>query len=996
VALKFLVRRIDLDTLFDALAQEPLCLFGTEKHTRLDMIQTLFPDLPCAGTELACLQDLPARERTFCSACRRIDQTYKNYLNYFFTGQREKSTACRSLFISLFAGTADPVEEMTVRCSAQLKRAGLKDAPASDARLKALESVLQNAMMLLTDRLQASLPRESILAEISSNLPRSLAATIASYAVYLDGSSFKNEHKRQELQRQLDDLLLTIWRIRPEDAAWQTAITKGIAFFHSSNFQQACQCFEEAEQQLKAEDRRSNYQTAAYVDMLSYQAHMLMDGSCGEHSLSKAFQQLRTAFRTTGKNGEILPCPRRLYERAYFKLYHPDEWMRLSGENHLPDCAEDLEKSVDGGCTDALILLADLLITGRNGWEDRLDSAKGVQLLHQGASKTDITDKDRAKCERRLAEYYMKSNESGQADAYFEKAARLGSYEAIVHLRRQHFGPEARCETPLSPQSEGRLCLLNSSEANDLNAVFKASLDEQWQCISGDIHQLLLEQPALLEHAQIVLSFMADDEKNNLLSALRTISLLNGIAASQTAEVQNKLIDRIDILLTARDNGSKMLLDAAMSNLAQNVYFRVHLCDPDLMAADELLLRYPTFLPCIAPDGAIVEEKWKHQKKNERCMRRIVILGATRCAYAIVRRIIACTYLEDFPTQLTVIGSGAAHLAQRLREECPGLYSESSVPHITPVFFDCCEDAVPVLRSVTDEEERISTAVREANYLVVAGDDDLQNMSRAVQLRTSLFRLHLQSNRQPLIAVRYRDENTLWIASQVAVGSYNYTARENASSRYHWTENYDLKLFGSRAGFRCSSLLGNRLDQRAVSVHLSYYALSGDHPAVHSALGDYYRRSYNRDSSICMALGLTYHCFAMGVYHPTHEDYSWAAGDAILGNRYQQLVQTEETAEKAASVEHSRWTGWSLANGWTKPSDEELVSYIQRQSPRHYLEIAKLHPYITGYQQLPAEGRRINELLATYQFSRKELPDPRISDRELTQKIPVFLGSGDR
>ena len=131
----------------------------------------------------------------------------------------------------------------------------------------------------------------------------------------------------------------------------------------------------------------------------------------------------------------------------------------------------------------------------------------------------------------------------------------------------------------------------------------------------------------------------------------------------------------------------------------------------------------------------------------------------------------------------------------------------------------------------------------------------------------------------------------------------------------------------------------------------------------------------------------------MGIYHAFHEDYNWSAGDAVLGSRYQQLKQTEELREKAAAIEHARWNGWCLANGWIKPSDEELVSYLQRQSPKHYLEIAKLHPYIIGYQQLPAEGRRLNELLATYQFSPKLLPDPRISDRELTKKIPVLLGT---
>ena len=61
-------------------------------------------------------------------------------------------------------------------------------------------------------------------------------------------------------------------------------------------------------------------------------------------------------------------------------------------------------------------------------------------------------------------------------------------------------------------------------------------------------------------------------------------------------------------------------------------------------------------------------------------------------------------------------------------------------------------------------------------------------------------------------------------------------------------------------------------------------------------------------------------------------------------------------------------------------------------SPRHYLEIARLHPYITGYHQLLQESEKINDLRAAYQFQPRMLPDPRQSDRELTRLIPQFLG----
>lgn len=997
MALHSSIRTIDLDTLFDGLNQEPVRLLGGERTARIDIIRAFFPDMLCSGADTVfakggktadILAAIPAGQRTFCHVCQQVDIAFKNYLNYFFTAQREKSTACRSLFVSLFGSDADPVELMAQKCAAVLKREGLDVLPASDSRRSALLTAMEKAMDALMSRFPAfSVPREVILGELQENPAQGLARVIASYAVYLDPTGFKNDRKRHEMTGQIQSLLYDVWKLRPEDVAWQSSTADGIRAFHAGDYPHARAHFAEAERLLQEEDRRSNFQTAVYADLLSYQAHMLMDGSAGERSLDQAYQLIRKACRVTNLNGGAVHCPRRWYESAFFQLFYPEEWAHLNQSGSQEDAAQMLERASAEGCVDAMALLAELCFTGAYGYEHLKNTARGVQLLEAGAAREDAYEQERARCELRLAQHYMQTQSGASADVCYEKAARLGSYDAVVHLREKHFSPTQSMDVQISASAVGRAAFFNTEDG--MNSILRASLPQAWETCCGSVCELLKRNPLLLQKEQLLFSFMAYDERKNLQDALQALKLLNSVAYAQTPECRDAFIDRIDLFVLLREETGRMMLDAAMNSLAPEVFFRVHLCDPDLMAANELLLHYPTFFPCFDAAGEIREEQWKHQKKNERCQRRIALLGTSGCAAAIVRQIAAATMLEDYPTQLAVIGPSAAWMHKRMQEECPGLFSTDAPHHITPRFFECDLATLPLNRTGEGAEADLHAFLYSANQLIVAGEDDMSNISLAVRLRTSLFRAHLQQGAQPMINVLYRDGATQWIASQIAVGAAN----ADTADRYHWTENYDLRLFGSSFAFRYEQLMNRALEKRALEIHKSYYGLNIDRTHERRALADYYRRSYNRDSSLCLALGMVYHCFGMGVYHTRLEDYADRAKDAVLGQRYDALMSADESLrERAAGIEHTRWMGWSLSRGWIKPDDAVLAAYIRMNSPRHYLEIARLHPYITGYHQLLQESEKINDLRAAYQFQPRMLPDPRQSDRELTRLIPQFLG----
>ena len=993
-------KQIHLDMLFEWLNQEPISLLGAAKYTRSDLIRLFFPDMPCAaaqegqkeGKADAIVNALPEESRTFCGACCRIDEVFKNYLNFFFTAQREKSTFCRSLFLSLFDGEADPLAFMADKAAKALRRAGLIDLPASDVRLRALTSLLESAMDTLCGQLpDCSLPQEIIRRDIHEALPMGLAKVIASYAVYLDVSTFKNDRKRMEMQKQLAELLMMIWKIQPEDIAWQANISAGIQAFRSGHYPQAQRLFEEARHQLDEEDRRSNYATASYADLLSYEAHMLLDGSAGERSFSKAYQLIQEACRVCALNGSAVSAPRRFYESAFYQLFHPSEWVQNGGADPQKGFLPALKRAVEEGCIDAIVLLADLYLSGANGCGHLKDPSRGVQLLERGAALPGASEQERAKCELRLAEHYLQTSAEQQAERYYEKAARLGSYRAVVHLREKRFAPEQTPDVIIPLQASGKACLIHArKDCADRSSILSASLDDSWTQQRGDVCQLLLQRPQLLQAGQLLFVFLSDDEQANLQGALELLKLLNSTAYHQQEDARLALISRVDVLVLVKEDASRMMLDAAMNHLIKDVYFRVHLFDPDMMAANELLQRFPTFLPCIDAQGQIKKERWKHQKKNERCQRRIALLGTTRCTKAIVRQIAAVTYLEEYPTQLAVIGPDASHMEMELQEECPGLFDASGAAHITPQFLNCSLDMLPINRAGEGKDAELHALLHNANYFVVAGEQDMENIALAIKLRTGLIKARLPQGLQPLIAVYYRDHRTQWMASQISVGA-------RAADRYHWTENYDLQLFGSDDAFRYHALLDDPLRKRALSIHQSYYGLKVDPDQERVALRDFYCRSYNCDSSLCMALGMIYHCFAMGAYHAQPQDYASAASDAALGEKYHAVLtrsgsETEKLVDKAARIEHARWNGWSLSRGWTHPSDNVLVAYMQMQNPRHHLEIGRLHPYIIGYDQLEQEWKRLNDLIATCQHSAKTLSDPRLSDRALSGSIPYFLG----
>ena len=248
--------------------------------------------------------------------------------------------------------------------------------------------------------------------------------------------------------------------------------------------------------------------------------------------------------------------------------------------------------------------------------------------------------------------------------------------------------------------------------------------------------------------------------------------------------------------------------------------------------------------------------------------------------------------------------------------------------------------------------------------------------------------------------MHYRDHHSSWIASQVAVSSGNYTLESSWQLRNHWSEDYNIHLFGSDAAFEYRQLFHSPIEKRALELHKSYH--NAMYTTNHAAEGDFFRRSYNRDSSIAACIGILYQCFGMGIYHPDPNTYLTDCHKS-LGERYYSLLRqppvddpdygvNSAALNKAAEIEHARWRCFCASRGWSAPDDATMLSYLRNGSPKHHLEIGLLHPYMASYSNLPNIRNRINHLIEENNLETDSLSDPCAPDKIFVLNTPVLLG----
>lgn len=574
-----------------------------------------------------------------------------------------------------------------------------------------------------------------------------------------------------------------------------------------------------------------------------------------------------------------------------------------------------------------------------------------INYIIEHERRNDVSDV--GKCLYLRGRFKKKNGNELKASEDFEAAAKKGNERA-----RQEIARKKRNERNSFPafinDKNAPCCYANTFNGNNLTSVATFP-SKTWVMYTPDetdkegiievrgIEEFIdLQDTSGFGHSKLVVLLMSEDEEKNLNECLILLDKLFNIVLDKTEEEKWRIIDAIEIFVSAKYETASMLIDANISDMGDDIYFKVHITDEDRDTVHKLLCESPLFLPALHKDNSKTD---------------VVLIGSSEMNYNFIKESIASAYLGDFhKISITLLGENADVLENRLHQECPGIYSES--PHIfciTPRFIKCSikEADFPnyIYGNILNEEDegtlevKISAAFLDANYFVVDYADDLENIRFAAELRTWLLRSKGTFKRTPFIGVRCSNEQNSYLTSHLTLAG-------QASGNSYFNR-YDLFPIGiSSQTYSYENLIGDPvLNNFAFRIHKSYYGNN-----ERAAENDFYSYSYNADSSLSTAIGLCYRFFAAGVAFRDKENYLNFGFFRTPNIESKFEEKYKEKVDRLARLEQSRWNGFMLSRGWESASKNEVQAYKEQiTSFNHKHVLAKKHPFIREWDDLDVD-----------------------------------------
>ena len=585
---------------------------------------------------------------------------------------------------------------------------------------------------------------------------------------------------------------------------------------------------------------------------------------------------------------------------------------------------------------------------------------------------------------------HQRNGNEKAAEADFIEAAKRGHEKSRQEISRKKRMEQNSLPT-FTDDPDVPCCFANSLTGN--NYVFVSSLPNgKWSLYTtGESNSLgvnaitvrdmntfikmrYLNDPEWLR-SRIIFLFMSEDEKKNLNESLILLDQLFNIALNAPEAHKHRMIDSIDIYVGAKYETASMLIDASVSDMGSDIYFKVHIADETRDAIHRLLCDAPLFLPHL------------NRAKCESATN-IVLFGCTDTNYRFIKESIACAYLgESYPIAITVLGADADRMESKLRQECPGLYHELHIACIRPTFIPCCieETDFPnyIYGSKHDDnpDDAIVKALSDGNYFVVDLSNDSDSINFSMELRTWLLRSRGTFDRTPFIAFKCSDSRNSYLADRLTLSG------QVAGTSYY--NKYDLFPFGiAKEMYSYHRLIENpRLEEVSLLIHKSYYGDDNERQAEN----DYYSFSYNADSSLLTAIGLSYRLFAGGAFFSHKEEYlqfgAYNSQDLLAS-----YSSSERAKDIAAALEQSRWNGYMLSRGWESANSIQVQAYKnQSTGSSHKHALAKLHPFIREWEDLDDNDlkRILGILKAKFDYDRH----PQTTTRKSIEDTEKFLNT---
>lgn len=296
----------------------------------------------------------------------------------------------------------------------------------------------------------------------------------------------------------------------------------------------------------------------------------------------------------------------------------------------------------------------------------------------------------------------------------------------------------------------------------------------------------------------------------------------------------------------------------------------------------------------------------------------ILIAGSTPLADRFLRNAYACGQMHGCQLSITLAAEDADAYRERLLTTAP-LLRHSELPVVSrngPLRFITLSHP----EAIADE-----ALLAEADYILVAFDDDETNARCARRIRTIIERQKLTNTRRAAqeIAIVYAVEDIALhlmcrhIDAQGPAGSYAPCTMEPVGSRAK--QNHTDVLFGHellRRAFFMDKAYGDmpdpKLDENGIR-------------SLQSEFIEFMNSAYQRRSSVATALHLAYRAHVRAQYPG-----NLMAADEIL-----------------AEAEHRRWSAYMIMAGYMPPTPEQLQAYFYQGSATHKNEALRLHPCIT-------------------------------------------------
>lgn len=423
----------------------------------------------------------------------------------------------------------------------------------------------------------------------------------------------------------------------------------------------------------------------------------------------------------------------------------------------------------------------------------------------------------------------------------------------------------------------------------------------------------------------------------------------------------------ITIYLRTNEEEYSALLDTALKHM-DSFIARVYTIDDAKWPVQRLLNRHPLFYPIRSLNGRILQ--------NQSVILNYIVISQEddNLTNRLIREAywLGSFWYKGITFAITIISPKAKQIESRLRFDCPGMFGATpKTDNISS--FKCSFINTPYnsLNSpdLFSELESIKDAPNSFSYFVVNAGNDLSSLNISIKLREWSIRKTIHSNDNlndtnlPIIAYYCQDSDIAHLSNSMVV-----QMEENGDS---WYNNYSLIPFGMlHEKYSWEELDGGYLEQVSLATHLQYCGIKDSTPfqEKRDMVSKYFNRSYNRDSSMAVAISLPYRLFQTSI--PNNEishivpdgwniynenaytDCSDIGSVKEMAKLFRENLGTGENQDHLLLYEHTRWIKWMISRGWQESTAEETIAYIKAGNPRQQLYIARLHSCLCSLDQL--------------------------------------------